>query len=98
MRIISKKALSEFSNQHQDVKVMLNAWHNDVKHASWQNWADLKKQYPTVSSVGSDRYVFNIKGNHYRIITLINFIKKIVFIRFIGTHKEYDKITNVKEV
>lgn len=97
MRIISKKILNIFSEKHINAKEYLDAWHNDVKHADWEDWTVLKKHYPTASSLGNERYVFNIKGNKYRLIVIIKFIKKLVFIRFIGTHKEYDKI-NAKEV
>ena len=92
MRIISRQPLKEFSKLHANAKEPLDAWWSDVLGAKWESWTDLKRQYPKVSSVGNDRYVFNINGNEYRLIVSIHFLKKIVYIRFIGTHKDYDKI------
>lgn len=97
MRIISRKALRQFWAVHEDAESPLKAWFAEVKKAAWQSWPDIKQRYPSASSVGNDRYVFNIKGNKYRLITLINFIAGIVFIRFVGTHEEYDKV-DAKEV
>lgn len=97
MRIISRKTITDFTQKYPQDSGAFYAWFHDVKNASWENWAELKKAYPTASPVGNDRYVFNIKGNHYRIIVLIKFQAQIVYIRFVGTHTEYDKI-NAREV
>lgn len=97
MHVISRKALTEFAEKVPDAKSALDAWYHDTKKASWYSWTDLKEHDKTVSSVGKDRYVFNIKGNKYRIIALIKFMPQVVYIRFVGTHKEYDKI-DAKEV
>ena len=92
MRIISRQPLKEFSKLHAKAKEPLDAWWDDVRSAKWESWTDLKRQYPKVSPVGSDRYVFNIHGDDYRLIVVIHFKAQIVYIRFIGTHKDYDKI------
>ncbi len=70
----------------------LISWYNEVKKSDWANFSELKLSFNSADAVGNDRYVFNLKGNKYRIITLIIFKVRTVFILFIGTHKEYDKI------
>lgn len=70
----------------------LNEWFIKTKAADWSNFNDIKNTFNSVDYVGEDRYVFNIKGNQYRLIALIIFQVRTVFIRFIGTHSEYDKI------
>lgn len=95
MRIISKKTLTEFiANNPQclDAKEALEAWHSEAKNAKWQTPADIKAQYRNASILKNNRVVFNIAGNKYRLIVSINFSAQIVFIKFIGTHKEYDKV------
>lgn len=91
MRIISRSQIREFSESHSDAKEALDCWFHEVRHADWKSWTDIKSRDPTASPLGNDRYVFNIKGNTYRIIAVIHFASKIVFIRFVGTHAEYDK-------
>jgi len=95
VRIIAKKTLVEFFEKnpnHADAKGPLLAWHDEVKHADWKNSADLKAQFGTASILGNNRVVFNIHGNKYRLVVMINYQFGIVYIRFVGTHKEYDKI------
>jgi mRNA interferase HigB len=92
MRIITKKRIDEYSKLHADAKTALEDWHSKTKVAEWNNFADVKKSFNSVDSVGNGRFVFNIKGNSYRLIALIKFSLKLVYVRFIGTHKEYDKI------
>jgi len=70
----------------------LNNWYNTAKAANWNKLADIKKVFNTVDYVGNDRYVFNIKGNDFRLVVMIFFDKRTCFVRFIGTHSEYDKI------
>lgn len=89
--------LVEFCRTHADACESLDAWYHDVKNSNWKSWIDIKRQYPTVSPVGDDRYVFNIKGNRYRIIVIVRFRFQSVYIRFVGTHAEYDAI-NAGEV
>ncbi len=100
MRIIAKKTLKDFwegNPGHNDSEGPLKAWHKEVENAHWENSADVKAQYGTASIVGNNRVVFNIHGKKYRLVVKINYQIGIVYIRFIGTHQEYDKI-DVKEV
>ena len=95
MRIISKRTLREFwesEPQYFDAKGVLEAWHEEVLKAHWSNPQELKAQFRNASVVKNNRVVFNIKGNSYRLVVRINFDHKIVFVRFIGTHKQYDLI------
>ena len=97
MRVIAIKALRDFWNKHKDAEQPLRAWYTEAKKADWQKADDITKQYRSASILRNNRVVFNIKGNNYRLITAINYIFKIVYIRFVGTHKEYDKI-NAEEI
>ena len=92
MVIISKAIIVDFGLQHVDSIEPLNKWYDETKKANWSNFSDVKKTFNSIDAVGNDRYVFNIKGNHYRIVAMIFFDIRTVFIRFIGTHKEYDKV------
>jgi len=99
MRIISKKTLKEFyeQNLYKDSKNSLEAWHQEVLQAVWNNPNEVKKQFGNASVVGDNRIVFNIHGNKYRLIVKINYFAHIIFIRFIGTHKQYDNI-NARQI
>jgi mRNA interferase HigB len=79
------------------LKAALDAWFDEVKKARWSSAADVKRSYATASIVSADRVVFNIKGNDYRLVVAVDFEKSIVWIKWIGTHRDYDKI-DVKEV
>ena len=92
MVIISKTIIQKFINTHPDVENALEKWYSDAKAATWKNFSELKQTFNTADSVGNDRYAFDIKGNQYRLIALIIFKVRTVFILFIGTHKEYDTI------
>ncbi|NDV84329.1 type II toxin-antitoxin system HigB family toxin [Bacteroides sp. 51] len=98
MRIIAYSHISEFSKTHSDAKVALDEWYNKVEEAEWSCFADIKKMFNSVDSVGGKRYVFNIKGNSYRLIALILFVPKIIYIRYIGTHGDYDKIDDCSKI
>lgn len=95
MRIISRKKLKEFWERHTEVRQPLQAWYDYTKHAEWKKPSDIKKVFGNASFVGNDRVVFNLKGNSYRLVVAISYEHSIVFIRFIGTHQEYDKIDAV---
>ena len=103
MRIIARKTLRQFveklkGNKDQKVvKSALDAWFHEVLRADWKTPADVLKAYANASIVGSDRVVFNIKGNDYRLVVAVNYRHQIVFIKWIGTHADYDKI-DVKTV
>ena len=92
MRIISRKVLQQFWERHPDARQSLQAWYADVKHADWQSPSDIKQTYQTASLLARNRVVFNIKGNRYRLIVAVNYAAGIVYIRFVGTHAEYDRI------
>jgi len=103
MRIIARRTLREFVDSlagHRDrpaVKAALDAWFDEAKKARWKNTADIKRSYATASIVSAERVVFNIKGNAYRLVVAVDFEKGIVWIKWIGTHREYDRI-DVTEV
>jgi len=94
MRIIAFRTLREFweNPEYADSETSLRSWYHDAKNSDWKNSNELKQQYKHASIVGEGRVVFNIKGNTYRLVVLIDYEFKVIFIRFIGTHKQYDKI------
>jgi mRNA interferase HigB len=92
MVIIAKAAINEFSSYHPDAVDPLLYWYYVSKLADWSKFSDLKESFNTVDYIGKDLYVFNISGNKYRLIARIIFRVRTVYIRFIGTHKAYDKI------
>jgi len=92
MRIISRKTLKAFWNQHPDARQPLQAWYADVKQAKWTKPADIEKVYRSASFLANNRVVFNIKGNKYRLVVAIQYDHAIVYIRFVGSHRKYDKI------
>jgi mRNA interferase HigB len=104
MRIIARRTLLAFVESlagHKDqqaVRASLDAWFHEAKTARWRNTADIKRSYATASIVTADRVVFNVKGNAYRLVVAVDFEKGIVWIKWIGTHKDYDRIdvTGVK--
>lgn len=96
MVIISKAVLQSFSLKHTDAETPLEDWYELVKNADWKSFNEMRNTFNSVDAVGNNRYVFNIKGNSYRLIALILFKVRTVFILFIGTHKEYDKIDAAK--
>ena len=97
MNVISKRTLVEFYEKHSQAKTPLEVWHFDTRRAEWKTPDDIKKVYSNASFLEDNRVVFNIKGNDYRLIVHIDYLRKIVRIKFIGTHSEYDKI-NAKEI
>ena len=96
LRIISKKILRTFWEKHPDSEQQLTTWFRETDKSEWENPGDIKKEYPSASILINNRVVFNIKGNHYRLIVRINYHYKMVWIRFIGTHAEYNKIDATK--
>jgi|SRR5579872_6503037 len=96
MVIISKTILNEFSKKHPDAENSLFKWYDETKNADWKDFSDLKKTFNAVDIVANDRYIFNIKGNKYRLVALIIFRIRTIFILFIVTHNEYDKIDATK--
>ena len=98
MRIIAKSTLVEYYTKHPQAQQPLEDWYEITKRAEWQNINDIRVAFNTVDYVGNDRYVFNIKGNNYRTVVLVVFFAGTVAIRFIGTHSEYDKINDIKNI
>jgi len=92
MRIISKKILREFWAAHSNAEQSLKAWHAKTKLAEWKTSGDIKTDYRNASFVANNRVIFNIKGNTYRLVAAVNYDFGIIYIRFVGSHKEYDKI------
>jgi len=92
MRVIAVSTLRTFWERHPDVEQALKAWHEEATNAIWNQPADIKAQYRSASVLKSRRVVFNIKGNDYRLIVAIAYKLQIVYIKFVGTHKEYDAI------
>ncbi|MDF1883094.1 type II toxin-antitoxin system HigB family toxin [Sulfurimonas sp. SAG-AH-194-C21] len=99
MIIISKKTLKSFYEQskYSDSKSALESWHKEVLKLVWNNPNEIKEMYRSASIIGDSKVVFNIAGNKYRLIVTVNYYAKIVFIKFIGTHKQYDKL-NIEEL
>ena len=97
MHVISYKRIREFIESHPDARIKLRRWYKWMKKGKYKNLNELRRKFPGVDYIGNDRYVFNIQGNKYRIVALINFCKQKVFVRFIGTHSEYEK-TNCKTI
>ena len=94
MHVIKRKTLIEFYEQpgRQDAKGSLEAWYYEANHAQWASPAEVKGQYRSASILKGNRVVFNIAGNKYRLVVRINYVSKTLFVRFIGTHEEYDQI------
>lgn len=94
MRIVSHRKLKEFYQTpgREDSEVALERWYEITEEAEWISFSDVKADFGSADSVGNQHYVFNIKGNNYRLVVVIKFVMGYVFIRFVGTHDEYDKI------
>ena len=98
VRVIARRTLNDFveslrgSKDHKAVKAALDAWFHEAQAAIWSSPAEVKEIYGNASIVGADRVVFNIKGNDYRLVVAIDYQREIVFIKWLGTHKEYDRI------
>ena len=102
MRIIARRTLRAFvascagHKDHAALKTALDAWFHEVRKAQWKNTAEVKRRYATASIVSAERIVFNIRGNAYRLVVAIDFEKGIVWIKWIGTHRDYDRIDVTK--
>ncbi|WP_054558697.1 type II toxin-antitoxin system HigB family toxin [Croceitalea dokdonensis] len=92
MRVIATGTLRDFWTNHNDCEQQLTAWYRETEKSGFKNLNELKLEYPSASILKDNRVVFNIKGNRYRLIVKINFDYQICWIRFVGTHAEYDKI------
>ena len=94
MRVIAKRTLRQFwsTPQYMDSQAALEAWHSEAMKANWASPQDVKGQFRSASILKNNRVVFNIAGNKYRLIVAIDYIRKVCFVKFIGTHKQYDEI------
>gem|GEM_PF-278962 len=97
MRVISRKTLRSFWERHPLAQNPLLAWYREAELGDWESPAQIRSTYRSASIVGDNRVVFNLKGNDYRLVVKINYPYRVVYIRFVGTHAEYDRI-NVEEV
>jgi mRNA interferase HigB len=90
--VISYRTIREYTEEHKDVEDQLNNWYAIAEKSDWANFNELRQMFNSVDAVGNDLYVFNVKGNEYRLIVRITFRVRTIYIRFVGTHKEYDKV------
>ena len=92
MHVVSVKQLREFWQEHADSKAALQAWYKEAKAASWKSYQEIKQCHGSADCLPGNRVVFDIKGNRYRMVVRIHYNSGRVYVRFIGTHPEYDKI------
>ncbi|MBI3160722.1 MAG: type II toxin-antitoxin system HigB family toxin [Chloroflexi bacterium] len=92
MRVISSKALQDFWQRHRNAEDALKAWFHEAEHAVWRTPDDIRRRYRSADFLPGNRVVFNIKGNQYRLVVKIHYNTGIVYIRFVGTHAEYERI------
>lgn len=92
LRVIAKKILKNFWETHPDAERYLKCWYREAEESVWKNPNEIKREYPSASILEDNRVVFNIRGNKYRLIIRINYHYQMIWIRFVGTHAEYDKI------
>ena len=92
MKIWDKEIIDAFAEKHADANNALQRWVNIVESVEWKSHAELKINFPSADYVGNNRYAFNIRGNNYRLVVVVVFVARMLKIRFIGTHAEYDKI------
>jgi mRNA interferase HigB len=97
MRIVAKRMLRAFWERFREAEEPLQAWYREVEKEDWDGPARLKSKYRNASIIKGNRAVFNIKGNDYRLVVKINYQYRVVYVRFVGTHAEYDKV-NVEKV
>jgi mRNA interferase HigB len=95
-RIIAKRTLRLFWEKHRDAEQYLKTWYQTASNANWKSPKDIKCDYVHASIIANNRVVFNIKGNEYRLVVKFNYERQWAFIRFIGTHRDYDKIDATK--
>ena len=98
MNIVAKKTLVEYYHRNPQAKSALEEWYAKTRKSHWTNFADIRKTFNSVDSIGNQHYVFNIKGNDYRLIVVIQFKHEYVYVRFVGTHAEYDRINNAAQI
>ena len=92
MKVIAVSTLRSFWECHPDAEQPLKAWYDEARHAAWITPQDIRNHYASASFIGNNRVVFNIKGTHYRLIVAVAYRFQAIYIKFIGTHAEYDRI------
>ena len=94
MRVIAKRTLREFYElpNRQDARGPLEAWHSEVLKAVWQSPHEIKAQYASASIISDTLVVFNVAGNKYRLVVDVDYVRQALYVKFVGTHKEYDKL------
>jgi mRNA interferase HigB len=92
VRVIARKTLRDFWVKHPDAEQPLKTWYAEASHSAWVHPKDIKARFPAASFLAGNRVVFNIRGNRYRLIARVRYDLGRVYIRFIGTHPEYDKV------
>lgn len=92
MRIFTEQSIKEYAGRHPESRVALQDWAHKVKQSDWKCFADVKKTFNSVDNAGNQHYVFNIKGNEFRLVAVIKFTIQFLYVRFIGTHSDYEKI------
>lgn len=98
MVIITKGSIHAFANKYKNATVPLNDWHEKTKAAQWSNFSEVRLTFNSVDSIGNDRYVFNIGGNNFRILVMIHFNIRTLYIRAILTHGEYDGLNRANKL
>ena len=98
MRVIAKKAIVKYYEENNDAKTALEDWYDKTTNANWENFAQVRQTFNSADYVGNGRIVFNIKGNRYRLVAIVLFRPKLVYIRFIGTHSAYDQIKDIENI
>ncbi len=91
MNVVSKSRLKKYWGRHSETKDVLLRWYYITRKAKWKSWKDVRIDFPSADKVG-DRVIFNIKGNNYRLIVVVRFFNKHIYLRWFGTHAEYDKL------
>lgn len=98
MRIIAARTIRQYYEAHPAAKAALQDWSKKVRESEWTSLSDMRKTFNSVDYVGNQHYVFNIKGNDFRLVAVVKFTPHFVLIRFIGTHAEYDRITDIVNI
>ena len=98
MHIISFRKLREYFDKEENARVALQDWYKLAKKSNWNSFSDLKNTFNSADNVGNGRYVFNVKGNHYRIVAIVRFNFKKILIRWVGNHKDYDRLNDISKL
>lgn len=98
MHIISFRKLKEYFETETNSKIALQDWYKKASKSDWYNFSELRNTFNSADYVGNERYVFNIKGNHYRIVAIVKFKIQRIYIRWVGNHKDYNRIKNIDKL